>query len=66
MSILPLRVMGDPILREETKLVETITPNLRQLIDDMFETMYASRGIGLAAPQVGRLERVERHQLDYP
>src|SRR3954468_5638067 len=50
--------MGDPILREETKLVETITPNLRQLIDDMFETMYAARGIGLAAPQVGRNEMV--------
>src|SRR3954471_6210288 len=50
--------MGDPILRDETKLVETITPELRQLIGDMFETMYASRGIGLAAPQVGRSERL--------
>ena len=34
MSILPIRVLGDPVLREETKRVETFTPELRQLIDD--------------------------------
>ena len=58
MSLLPLRVLGDPILREETKPVTVITDEIRQLIDDMFETMYAARGIGLAAPQVGRSERL--------
>jgi peptide deformylase len=63
-SILPLRVMGDPILREETKPVETITPELRRLIADMLETMYASRGIGLAAPQVGRSERLTVVDVD--
>jgi peptide deformylase len=53
---LPLRVLGDPILRQETKPVGAITDDLRRLIDAMFETMYAARGIGLAAPQVGRSE----------
>jgi peptide deformylase len=57
-SLLPLRVLGDPILREETKVVTAITDDIRRLIDDMFETMYAARGIGLAAPQIGRSERL--------
>lgn len=58
MSILDIRVLGDPVLRKESIPVEEITDNLRTLIADMFETMYASEGIGLAAPQVGRTERV--------
>ncbi len=58
MSILPIRVLGDPVLREETKPVDTFTPELQQLIDDMFETMHAAHGVGLAAPQVGRSERL--------
>jgi peptide deformylase len=57
-TLLPLRVLGDPVLREETKPVTAITDDLRQLIDAMFETMYAAKGIGLAAPQVGRTERL--------
>jgi RNA polymerase sigma factor (sigma-70 family) len=63
-SLLPIRVLGDPILREETKPVGTITPEIQQLIDDMFETMYAARGIGLAAPQVGRSERLAVVDVD--
>ena len=58
MTPLPLRVLGDPILREETKPVTAVTDHVRRLIDDMFETMYIARGIGLAAPQVGRSERI--------
>ena len=58
MSILDIRVLGDPILRQETKPVAEITDDLRRLIDDMFATMHRARGIGLAAPQVGRSERV--------
>ncbi|MGH2491149.1 MAG: peptide deformylase [Candidatus Limnocylindria bacterium] len=58
MSVLELRVLGDPILRKETSVVADIDDDLRRLIDDMFETMHAAKGIGLAAPQVGRLERV--------
>jgi len=57
-SVLSIRVLGDPVLREETRPVAEVTDDLRRLIDDMFETMYAASGIGLAAPQVGRRERV--------
>jgi len=57
-SILDIRVLGDPVLRKPTKPVTTITDELRKLIADMFETMYAAEGIGLAAPQVGRTERL--------
>ena len=64
MTLLPLRVLGDPILREETKPVVAITDDIRRLIDDMFETMYAARGIGLAAPQVGRSERLTVIDVD--
>ena len=58
MSILDIRVLGDPVLRKETKIVESVTDDVRRLINDMFETMYAAEGIGLAAPQVGRTERL--------
>lgn len=58
MSILDIRVLGDPVLREETKPVEQITDELRVLARNMFETMDLARGIGLAAPQVGRGERI--------
>jgi peptide deformylase len=57
-SILDIRVLGDPILRQDTKPVAIVTDEIRRLIDDMFETMRAAKGIGLAAPQVGRTERV--------
>jgi peptide deformylase len=58
MALLPIRVLGDPILRQETVPVTDFGPALQQLIDDMFETMHAARGVGLAAPQVGRTERL--------
>jgi peptide deformylase len=48
----------DPLLREAGKRVETLTPELRQLIDDMAETMYAAPGVGLAATQVGELWQI--------
>jgi peptide deformylase len=57
-SLLDIRVLGDPVLRKPTKRVTEITDELRKLIADMFETMYAAEGIGLAAPQVGRTERI--------
>jgi peptide deformylase len=57
-SLLEIRVFGDPVLRQETRVVEQVTDEHRRLIDDMLETMYAAKGIGLAAPQVGRLERI--------
>ena len=58
MKTLDIRVLGDPILRTETEPVVEVTGELRELIDDMFATMYAAEGIGLAAPQVGRTERL--------
>ena len=58
MSLLPIHVLGAPALREDTTPVTEFTDELRTLVADMFETMYAARGIGLAAPQVGRTERL--------
>jgi peptide deformylase len=58
MPRLDIHLFGSPILRQETERVAHITPELRRLVDDMFETMEAANGIGLAAPQVGRSERL--------
>jgi peptide deformylase len=63
-SILPIRVLGDPVLREETKPVDEITDEIRMLVANMFETMYLAKGIGLAAPQVGRTERLAVIDVD--
>ncbi len=64
MGLLEIRVLGDPILRQETKPVGEITDELRRLADDMFETMHVAQGIGLAAPQVGRTERLTVVDVD--
>ena len=64
MSILDIRVLGDPILRQATVPVTGMTESLHRLIADMFETMHHARGIGLAAPQVGRAERLAVAELD--
>jgi len=53
MTIRPLILLNDRALKGDNKLVETFDQNLQVLIDDMFETMYAEKGIGLAAPQIG-------------
>jgi peptide deformylase len=63
-SILDIRVLGDPILREETKLVAEVTDELRALARNMFDTMYLAKGIGLAAPQIGRTERLAVVDVD--
>jgi peptide deformylase len=52
--ILPLTYYGNPVLRKKGALVESVTPELEEFIDNMFETMEEYRGIGLAAQQVGR------------
>ena len=52
--ILPIFVYGSPILRKVSENVSPDYPNLMQFIEDMWETMYKSDGVGLAAPQVGR------------
>lgn len=56
---LPVYLYGHPVLRNESDDVDVKNyEGLPKLIDDMFETMYASEGIGLAAPQIGRNERI--------
>ena len=56
--ILPIHVYGSPVLQEPTIPVKENTPELQELIDNMLETMHGASGIGLAAPQVGRSERL--------
>jgi len=63
-SVLGIHLLGSPVLRQETRPVAAVTDDVRRLMDDMLETMYAARGIGLAAPQVGRLERVTVVDVD--
>jgi peptide deformylase len=53
-----VKLFGDPVLRTKAAPVAEVTDTLRSLIDDMFETMYAEDGVGLAAPQVGIGDRV--------
>ena len=58
MAIRPIIEAPDPLLRQVSSPVEEITPEIQTLIDDMFETMYAAPGIGLAAIQVGIPKRI--------
>ena len=63
MSLLTMRFLPDPILRRQTKKIATIPRNLKQYTDDMVETMQDEQGVGLAANQVGSLQRVAVIQL---
>lgn len=65
MAIRQIRLDGDEILRKKCKEVKEMTERTRVLIDDMFETMYESNGVGLAAPQVGILKRLVVIDVDY-
>ena len=56
--VLPIRAFGDPVLKKVATDIEPGHPGLEQLIKDMFETMYAANGVGLAAPQVGQSVRL--------
>lgn len=53
-----IRIVGDDILRQKAKPVKKVTKELRQTLDEMADTMYAAKGVGLAAPQVGISKRV--------
>ena len=55
---LPIYLYGHPVLRKKTLPVEPDYPELKKFVDDMFETMDNSEGVGLAAPQVGRSDRI--------
>ena len=58
MAIRQIRTIGDPILNKKCKEVTEVSERTKQLIDDMFETMYDANGVGLAAPQIGVLKRI--------
>lgn len=58
MAILPILVAPNPVLKQKCTPVETVDDEIRQLLDDMLETMYDAPGVGLAAPQVGVSKRV--------
>ncbi|MDC0359265.1 peptide deformylase [Acidimicrobiales bacterium] len=58
MTAYDIRLIGDPVLRQEAKLITDIDGKLVRLVDDMLETMYEAPGIGLAAPQVGVQKRL--------
>jgi peptide deformylase len=58
MALRNIRVIGDPVLTKTCKKVEKMTPRTKELIQDMFDTMYEANGVGLAAPQVGVLKRI--------
>lgn len=62
--ILPIYTLGQPVLRKVAVDIPTDYPDLQQLIENMFETMHASDGIGLAAPQIGKAIRVVVIDLD--
>ena len=71
--LLPIRIWGDPILKKKAVAVDRLTSADKKLIQDMFETMDAADGAGLAAPQVGVAKRIfvfrigdERHALINP
>ena len=58
MALRQIRYVGDAVLTKVCREVTEVTPKIRDLIDDMFETMYEADGVGLAAPQVGILKRI--------
>jgi len=56
--ILPIVAYGDPVLKMEAEEIDDSYPKLKSLISDMFETMYEAKGVGLAAPQIGKSIRL--------
>ena len=58
MAVLPLHLLGSPVLRERSREVPVVDDDVRAFVDAMFETMDANKGVGLAANQVGRAVRV--------
>lgn len=65
MAIRQLRYDGDEILKKISKPVEQINDKIKELANDMLETMYKDDGIGLAACQVGMLKRIITYDVDY-
>lgn len=64
MAIYQIRKVGDPVLRTKAKEVTEVNDQVRQLIKDMFETLYDAPGAGLAAPQIGISQRIVVIDID--
>lgn len=58
MALRKIRIQGDSVLEKKCREVKEVTPKIRELIDDMLDTMYEENGVGLAAPQVGILKKI--------
>jgi len=58
MALRKIRMYGDSVLEKPTKVVTAVTPRIKELIDDMIDTMHDAEGVGLAAPQVGVLRKI--------
>ena len=58
MALRKIRELGEDVLRARAKEVTEVTPRVKELIDDMFDTMYEANGVGLAAPQGGIRKRI--------
>lgn len=58
MAVHEIRILGDPVLRQRAEPVADVDDEVRQLIDEMLETMYDADGVGLAAPQIGISRRI--------
>lgn len=63
MTVLSMRLLPDPILRQRAKKIGKNQPNMKNFTDNMIQTMYAEHGVGLAANQVGSLQKVAVIQL---
>ncbi|HEY8475447.1 MAG TPA: peptide deformylase [Chloroflexota bacterium] len=64
MAVRPILLADNPILRQKSKKVKRIDASIQQLIDDLIDTMRAAPGVGLAAPQIGVLQRVIVVEVD--
>ncbi|MGQ0723345.1 MAG: peptide deformylase [Candidatus Eiseniibacteriota bacterium] len=58
MAVRPIRIYGDPVLREKARPVERVDAEVRRLAEDLLETLADAEGVGLAAPQVGASQRI--------
>lgn len=58
MALRTIRIQGDPVLTKKCKEIKEVTPKIKELVEDMLETMYEANGVGLAGPQVGVLKRI--------
>ncbi|WP_461833004.1 peptide deformylase, partial [Desulfothermus sp.] len=66
MAIRKIICYPDPILREKTDIIQDINDEIKKLAEDMLETMYENKGIGLAGPQIGILKKIVTVDISGP